>query len=147
MSGASPRPSGRPERAGRRDRAGWRRWRGCSLPRPARGGDAGAATVLVLALAGILAVTGATVLGATQAVAARHRAGSAADLAALAAAARWDEGERQACARAARVAAAQGARVSRCHRLGEVVEVTAEVPLPGWLARVRPVGVTARAGP
>jgi secretion/DNA translocation related TadE-like protein len=62
-----------------------------------------------------------------QAVVARHRAGSAADLAALAAADRALDGERPACALAARVAAAQGAVLRRCVVVGEVSDVTAAV--------------------
>jgi secretion/DNA translocation related TadE-like protein len=73
-----------------------------------------------------------------QAVVARHRAGSAADLAALAAADRALDGERPACALAARVASAQGAVLRRCVVVGEISDVTAAV----GSAQVR-----SRAGP
>ncbi|WP_399437497.1 Rv3654c family TadE-like protein [Streptomyces sp. WAC07149] len=60
------------------------------------------AAVLVAVFGGVL------LLG--QAVVARHRAGAAADLAALAAAASWAHGPERACAAARRVAGAQGCR-------------------------------------
>ena len=48
------------------------------------GGERGSATVWVLALSGVLAVLGAACLLVGVAVVARHRAGAAADMAALA---------------------------------------------------------------
>ncbi|GFN04959.1 hypothetical protein Smic_35150 [Streptomyces microflavus] len=66
--------------------------------------------VTVVTLCGVFAL----VLALGQAVAARHRAGGAADLAALAAADRALEGAEAACEAARRVAAAQGAVLVRC---------------------------------
>ncbi|MFG3254279.1 Rv3654c family TadE-like protein [Streptomyces sp. NPDC048172] len=83
-----------------------------------------------------------TVLGFGQAVAVRHRAGGAADLAVLAAADHALEGERRACARARRVAEAQGARVVRCVVRGEIADLVAEVRWGPYGPRVR-----SRAGP
>ncbi|MFJ4713195.1 Rv3654c family TadE-like protein [Streptomyces sp. NPDC088785] len=113
------------------------RWRRIRLR-----GDRGAATVwTVMAMAVVGAVFGGVlVLG--QAVQIRHRAGGAADLAALAAAERWTQGGERACAAAARVARAQGASVVRCAVRGEVAEVTAGVGSGVLAAEVR-----ARAGP
>ncbi|MFB7424687.1 Rv3654c family TadE-like protein [Streptomyces hydrogenans] len=82
------------------------------------------------------------VLALGQAVAARHRAGGAADLAALAAADRALWGEAEACAAAGRVAAAQGAELVRCGVAGAEAEVTARVVRGAWAPTVR-----ARAGP
>lgn len=106
------------------------------------GSDRGSATVWVaVAMAAVGVVFGA-VLAMGQAVQARHRAGGAADLAALAAADRWMEGSADACAMAGRVARAQGARVVRCAVYGEVSDVTAAVGAGAFAAEVR-----ARAGP
>ncbi|MFF8831755.1 Rv3654c family TadE-like protein [Streptomyces sp. NPDC015131] len=93
-----------------------------------------AATVMCAVFAAILA------LG--QAVAARHKAGGAADLAALAAADRVLWGAEDACRTATRVARVQAAEVVSCSVRGEIADVTAR-------ARFGPYAptVTARAGP
>uniref|UniRef100_UPI003EBE9482 Rv3654c family TadE-like protein n=1 Tax=Streptomyces tabacisoli TaxID=3156398 RepID=UPI003EBE9482 len=105
-------------------------------------GERGSATVwAVMAMAAVGAVfVGVLALG--QAVQIRHRAGGAADLAALAAAEQWAKGDARACAVADRVARAQGARVVRCAVRGEVAEVTA-----GAGSGVLEAEVRARAGP
>ncbi|MFD7295625.1 Rv3654c family TadE-like protein [Streptomyces sp. NPDC059897] len=82
------------------------------------------------------------VLAMGQAIEARHRAGSAADLAALAAADHWMDGRAKACALAARVARAQEAGVVRCAVRGEVSDVTATAGHGTFRSEVR-----ARAGP
>lgn len=74
-----------------------------------------------------LCVVFGAVLALGQAVAARHRAGGAADLAALAAADRALWGEAEACTAATRVAAAQGAELARCAVRDGIAEVTARV--------------------
>ncbi|MFD3661412.1 Rv3654c family TadE-like protein [Streptomyces sp. NPDC058659] len=89
-----------------------------------------------------LCVVFGVVLALGQAVAARHRAGGAADLAALAAADRALWGEAEACAAASRVAAAQGTELLRCAVRGELAEVTATVVRGPY----RPE-VSSRAGP
>ncbi|MBY8881399.1 hypothetical protein K7862_27725 [Streptomyces sp. PLK6-54] len=76
---------------------------------------------------GVLLAVFAAALFMSQAVVARHRAGGAADLAALAAADHALDGSRVACGLAKKVAEAQGARLRRCEVEGEVVEVVAEV--------------------
>ena len=101
--------------------------------------ERGSASVWVV-VAGLLVVLAATVVVArTEAVLASHRAGSAADLAALAAAAQIGvRPPSDLCARAARVAAADGAAVVSCAtelsvdgRSGTVlVVVTVAVSLP-----------------
>ncbi|MEC4015005.1 Rv3654c family TadE-like protein [Streptomyces sp. H27-D2] len=82
------------------------------------------------------------VLAMGQAVVSRHRAGGAADLAALAAADHAWAGELEACRSAGRVADAQGARVVRCAVRGGIADLTAEVRAGPFSPRVR-----SRAGP
>ena len=107
-----------------------------------RSADRGAATVWTAFAACALCVVFGAVLALGQAVAARHRAGAAADLAALAAAGRVLWGEQDACAAAARVAAAQGATLVRCHVREDIADVTTRVAHPPWTPESR-----ARAGP
>lgn len=107
-----------------------------------QGGDRGVATVWGAFAACVLCVVFGVVLALGQAVAARHRAGGAADLAALAAADRALWGETEACAAASRVAAAQGAELVRCAVRDGVSEVTARVVRGPYRPEVR-----SRAGP
>ncbi|RSS41670.1 hypothetical protein EF902_22415 [Streptomyces sp. WAC05858] len=104
--------------------------------------DRGSATVWAALAATALCAVFAAVLAAGQAMVARHRAGGAADLAALAAADHGLEGARTACGLARRVASAQGARVVRCALSGEIADLTAEVHTGPFTLRAR-----ARAGP
>ncbi|MFI9580270.1 Rv3654c family TadE-like protein [Streptomyces sp. NPDC052236] len=108
----------------------------------ARTRDRGSATVWVAMTTTVLCVIFATVLAMGQAVVARHRAGSAADLAALAAADHALWGTATACAKAAEVAGAQGAAVLRCAVRGEIAEVTAQARFGLYAPTVR-----SRAGP
>ncbi|MGW8766933.1 Rv3654c family TadE-like protein [Streptomyces sp. NPDC055815] len=110
--------------------------------RAGRGGDRGAATVWVAFAACALCVVFGVVLALGQAVAARHRAGGAADLAALAAADRALWGEAEACAAASRVAVAQGAELARCAVRDGISDVTARVVRGPYRPEVR-----SRAGP
>jgi secretion/DNA translocation related TadE-like protein len=108
-------------------------------------GDRGSASVWMLAVGLVLLAAGlaAAALGAVHV--ARHQAQSAADLGALAGAAHTIAAPGTACARAAMVADANGARLVACHRHGPDLTVTVEVTPavgPG-----RPVTATARAGP
>lgn len=92
----------------------------------------------------LLSVTGGgALLGA--AVIARHRAQAAADLAALAGAARIPAGSTAACAAAQRLAGDMSAYEFRCVVDGLDVLITVAVPVPGW--RLAPARATARAGP
>ncbi|MBT2895153.1 flp pilus-assembly TadE/G-like family protein [Streptomyces sp. McG3] len=106
------------------------------------GADRGLATVWVAFTAAGLCTVFAVVLALGQAVAARHRAGGAADLAALAAADLALEGTVVACGAARRVALAQGAVLVRCAVRGEIADVTARSGFGPYLPAVR-----ARAGP
>lgn len=132
--------------------------RHCPRGRPTRGHgrgsgvDEGSATVWLVGLMLLLTLAATAALGVAGAVAARHRAGSAADLAALAAAGRLllDPGE--ACARAAAVAAAQGGTLRSCSIRADAsedsVEVEVSVPAPvDFVPGLPPAVGRARAGP
>jgi secretion/DNA translocation related TadE-like protein len=106
------------------------------------GGDRGSATVWSVAVIAVLCVVFGAVLAMGQAMVARHRAAGGADLAALAAADHWADGDTAACARADRVARAQSARLVRCVLVGEISDVTAASGQGPFEAEVR-----ARAGP
>ncbi|MFJ9637316.1 Rv3654c family TadE-like protein [Streptomyces sp. NPDC101178] len=141
-----------------RVRRGWadRRWLGTRARRGQpgsgwpRGADRGVATVWVAVTTAALCAVFALVLELGQAVTARHRAGSAADLAALAAADRALEGPEAACEVARRVASAQGAVLVRCAVHGEIADVVARSSLgryaPTVRARAAPPTVRWRAG-
>ena len=111
-------------------------------------GDRGSATVWVIALSAALAVVGAAVVLVGAATVARHRAGAAADLAALAAAGRAVRGEPGACGLAADVARANAATLVSCTvDVDAVVDLRVSIPLRlgrlgSWTASGR-----ARAGP
>ncbi|MCX4512347.1 flp pilus-assembly TadE/G-like family protein [Streptomyces sp. NBC_01619] len=107
-----------------------------------RNHDRGSATVWAAMAACAMCAVFAVVLAMGQAVVARHRAGAAADLAALAAADRALEGAAQACVAAAGVARAQGADLVRCAVDGEIADVTARAALGPYAPEVR-----SRAGP
>jgi len=102
------------------------------------GGDRGAATVLAAAMtAALLTVTaGGIYIG--SAVVARHRAQSAADMAALAAALRLPEGAELACGQASVIAKAMKVDIAAC----EVDELDVVVTVHAGPARAG-----ARAGP
>ncbi|MFE4633848.1 Rv3654c family TadE-like protein [Streptomyces sp. NPDC056773] len=104
--------------------------------------DRGSATVWGVVVATVLVAVFGGVLLLGQAVVSRHRAGAAADLAALAAAVSWAHGPEAACATAARVAGAQGAQVTGCAVTGEVAEVTTRAPTGPFGPELR-----SRAGP
>lgn len=111
------------------------RWRGV-------GRDRGAATVWVVVVMAALCVVCGAVLAMSQVIVARHRAGGAADLAALAAADRWGEGRDGACGAAEKVAQAQATRMVRCVVRGQVSEVTVSAEAGPFAAEV-----DSRAGP
>ncbi|HST72222.1 Rv3654c family TadE-like protein [Kocuria sp. U4B] len=113
--------------------------------------DRGSATVHALTLTMLLGVLLLAVLLLAQAGIATHRAGKAADLAALAAAdvARGLVAG-DPCATAARVARDNGAALELCRPLEPervVVDVRTSVGLRGPLARLGPAVGVSRAGP
>ncbi|MFD7689029.1 Rv3654c family TadE-like protein [Streptomyces sp. NPDC059781] len=110
--------------------------------RPARCSDRGSATVWSVGAIAVLCVVFGVVLALGHAVVVRHRAAGGADLAALAAADHWTRGGTAACARADRVARAQGTRLVRCVITGEVSDVSVVSGRGPFAAEIR-----ARAGP
>ena len=108
--------------------------------------ERGAATVLVVAVLGLLLLVGAA-LGVVGAMVKAHRvAQAAADLAALAGASALADGQ-DACAAATRVATANGATVVSCAPDGLEVRVTVEATGPRWLGQSADLVAEARAGP
>jgi secretion/DNA translocation related TadE-like protein len=112
-----------------------------------RPGDHGAATVLVLAVAGAVLAAGVVATAAGGLALLRHRAAVAADNAALAAAWSAPLGAPAACASAAEVARADGARLTGCMLQDAVAEVTVSASPSAWLSWVAAVRLDARAGP
>jgi phosphoribosylaminoimidazole-succinocarboxamide synthase len=109
------------------------------------GRDRGSASVWLLAIG--LVVLSAGLAGASVGAAhvARHQAQVAADLGALAGAARSVEGSRIACQRAGSIATANGARMVACDLDELDLTITVEVAPASGLSR--PATATARAGP
>jgi len=109
--------------------------------------DRGAASIFVLAVGLLLVAAGLGGAAAGTARVGRHEARTAADLGALAGAMQAVYGEPAACARAERIVAANGGRMTACTVTGLEIVVRAEVdvrPLPGL---VRHAQAAARAGP
>ncbi|UQS27665.1 flp pilus-assembly TadE/G-like family protein [Amycolatopsis thermalba] len=104
--------------------------------------DRGAATVWAACAIAALVVVAGLLWGLGSAAIARHRAGGAADLAALAAAGQVGHGTDLACGRARWVAERMGARVVSCRFEGwdALVEVVVDTGLGSAVGR-------ARAGP
>jgi secretion/DNA translocation related TadE-like protein len=108
--------------------------------------DRGSASVMVLALAGVLLLLGAA-LGVVAAMVAAHRtAQAAADLAALAGARTLADGG-DPCAAAGAIATANGAAVTGCAVEGRDVRVQVLVTGPRWLGQEGDLAAEARAGP
>jgi secretion/DNA translocation related TadE-like protein len=117
--------------------------RGCAR----RGREQGFATVWVLSAMAMVAFATVVSAGEGVAVIERHRAASAADAAALAAALHTIDGPAVACADAGSLAHANGAVVSRCTVAGAFSEVVVTIRLPGPLAGLGSATGRARAGP
>jgi secretion/DNA translocation related TadE-like protein len=108
--------------------------------------EQGLATVWALALIAVLSLVALVVAGRTALVGARHRAESAADLAALAGAVAARDGA-DPCAAAAAIAQGNHGRLITCTAERDVVEVSVAVRSPMlWGSSWQQVGV-ARAGP
>ena len=107
--------------------------------------ERGVATVLMVGvLAVVMLVSGAAMLIAGYALG-HHRARAAADLAALSAAAVFEQGG-DGCAQARRTAVANGAKVTNCEQIGDIVDFvfTVEVTLRATI-RVAGLPGTIRA--
>lgn len=109
-------------------------------------GDRGAATVLVLAMAGVLCFVAVALAGVAGVVRAHRSAQAAADLAALAAAAALVDGE-DGCGDATAVAEANDAVLTWCAVQGPEVRVAVRVAGPRWPGRRITATAEARAGP
>ncbi|MES9602978.1 Rv3654c family TadE-like protein [Actinomadura sp. NPDC000929] len=113
-----------------------------------RGGDRGSGTVWVLGFAVLVWVVGVAAVLVGGVRGARHGGEAAADMAALAGAARVVDGGRSACARARQIASGSGARMVRCRVRGETVDVSVAVEVPMLMGlKGRRIVSRARAGP
>jgi secretion/DNA translocation related TadE-like protein len=109
--------------------------------------DRGSVTIWAAALAGLIWLSCSAALLYGGAVTGRHRAETAADLAALAAAVQVPDGAPAACARAATVAAGNGGSLRGCRLVGDDVEVEVSRPVRLGGLGVRTAHARARAGP
>lgn len=109
-----------------------------------RGGERGAATVLVVACLGLLLVVALALAEVGAWFATDRRVRAAADLAALAAAA---DVLTDPCGRAATVAAANGAELVSCDLAGQEVVVTTSISAPSRWGPAADLTAQARAGP
>jgi secretion/DNA translocation related TadE-like protein len=101
----------------------------------------------VLAFASVLALVGALAASVGAVAVARHRAASAADLAALAAADRALDGPGPACAAAEVAAGAVGASLELCTISGDIADVVAAVRPGGAIGSWGVARSHSRAGP
>jgi secretion/DNA translocation related TadE-like protein len=108
--------------------------------------DEGSSTVLVMGFMGVLLSVGAVVAGAASVVVTRHRAETAADVVALAAAAKVYEGKPAACAEARRLARAHEVQLLDCRLEGLDAVVDVGLRPPGRLSALGIVHGRARAG-
>lgn len=115
------------------------------MSRPPRG-DRGAATVLVLALTGLLLLVGAALAVVAAVFVAHREAQAAADLAALAGAQSVATGA-DPCGAADAVATANRAALTACVVDAREVRVRVVVDGPRWLGQHGDLAAEARAGP
>jgi secretion/DNA translocation related TadE-like protein len=114
---------------------------------PGQARDRGGATIWLLAAGLLVVLFGAAIAGVGSAIVARHRAQAAADLGALAGAPHALAGEPVVCGWAARVVAANGARLVECRLDGVDVIVTTAVTPAGYAGLAGAAQASARAGP
>jgi secretion/DNA translocation related TadE-like protein len=115
--------------------------------KPGNHRDRGSATVWLLAALLVLFTAGGGALAEAMTAATRQRAATAADLAALAAAADRSADPRSGCTRARTIGTANGARLIGCRVRDGTAEVTVAVRLPGFLNTLGSLSARARAGP
>jgi secretion/DNA translocation related TadE-like protein len=111
-----------------------------------RGGDEGSASLLVVALTGVVLLLGLAGAFLTATGAAHRRAQAAADLAALAGATANQRGD-DACGAAGQVADRNGAGSTACHIEGDDVVVSVSLAGPEFLGHSWELIGQARAGP
>jgi secretion/DNA translocation related TadE-like protein len=123
--------------------------RAAGTERAPRSDERGAATVLVVAMAGVLMFVMVGLAAVGGLVTAQRRAQAAADLAALAGASALASvrGSADACAAAARVAGSNAAALDACSPDGRTVRVAVSVDGPDVPWREVRVSAEARAGP
>ncbi|WP_106348191.1 Rv3654c family TadE-like protein [Antricoccus suffuscus] len=109
--------------------------------------ERGSGTIWVVAMAMVLCVVALSVMLLGLAQTARHKANSAADLAALAAAQVLIDGTGSPCDVASGNAAANGARITSCAVDGEVVLIAVSVDVHLGRFGLGTATATARAGP
>ena len=109
--------------------------------------DRGVATVWAAVGIAVLASLAVFGLHLGEALVARHHAESAADLAALAAAAHMVTGEQYACSQARRVTDRMRVALVSCRAENWDVLVDVAAQPPGWLANLGTATARARAGP
>lgn len=112
-----------------------------------RDSERGSATLVAVAMMAVLLAFAAGIGMAGAAVVARHRAQSAADLSALAAAGRVGSGAQSACAWASSVAAANRSRVTGCTVIELDAVVNVDVPVALGRFGTATAHAVARAGP
>ncbi|MFE1596890.1 Rv3654c family TadE-like protein [Nocardia sp. NPDC058705] len=110
-------------------------------------GDAGGATVFVCVVLAALICFTVVVSQVGAVVVARHRAQTAADLGALAAAVMLAEGSEVGCAEASEVARRMGVKARRCAVAQWDVVVDVEANVTAGVFGMRTVRASARAGP
>lgn len=115
----------------------------CRRP-PARA-DGGSATIYAVAGIALLSVMALTASFLVGALAAKHRAGAAADLAALAAAGAMRAGA-DACGAAAAIASRNGASLTACSEQSGSVTVEVRTAAPSLLGMTIDAAGIARAG-
>lgn len=116
-------------------------------PHQAGPADRGSGTVLVLIVMMVLCTAGGSGALVAAAIGVRHSAETAADLAALSAAAAAQRGALSPCAIAGGIANANGATLATCRNDGGRVTLSVTVQPRGALSRLPPVHGRARAGP
>ena len=109
-------------------------------------GQAGAATLLAVAMAGVLMVVGAALAVVGAMVVAHRQAQASADLAALAGATAAAQGK-DACQAARDVALLNAGTVVACAVDAGTVTVEVRVPGPHWLGQQSDLHARSRAGP
>ena len=108
--------------------------------------ERGAATLIMLAMSGLLMFVGLALAGVAAIVLTQRSAQAVADLAALADASAAVSGG-DACAAASEIAEANGAALARCELTGDVVKIAVRVDGPRLADRHYDVTAEARAGP
>lgn len=111
-----------------------------------RADDRGSATLIVLAVSGLLMFIGLALAGVASIVLTQRSAQAAADLAALAGASAAVSGS-DACGAAGDIARANGTALASCEVVGSVVTVGVRADGPRLAGRRYDVTAQARAGP